>query len=130
MPADKLVWILPADVAGTRYGCATIGEVRYPQSDRAAVSALHHLCHAYPFRECQALGDTSFVNLNSTAGFTSRPGPSQFHMMSSGAQTWRVSDGSRQILTLQQPYSKVALRAAIAEGAGAAIRVGAKTTGG
>jgi hypothetical protein len=130
MPADKLVWILPADVAGTRYGRATIGEVRYPQSDRAAVSALRHLCHAYPLRECQALCDTSFVNLNSTAGFTSRPGPSQFYTVSSSAQTWRVSDGSRQVSTLQATINKVALRAAIAEGAGAAIRVGAKTTGG
>lgn len=66
-----LLWILPADFAGTQRACATFATVRYPQSDRAACSTSHHLCHA----ACISVPGVSepsvtrtFVNLTSTDG--------------------------------------------------------------
>jgi hypothetical protein len=44
----------------------------------------------------KSLGDTRFVNLNSTDGSLYRPGPHQIHMVDSSAQTLKLCSGSRE----------------------------------
>jgi hypothetical protein len=59
-PPDVLLWILPADVVV--HDAVMFATRCLPEHSTV------HICHAYPSGSVKALGDTRFVNLNSTDG--------------------------------------------------------------